>query len=202
METPLCGRSGGHTGTAPTVSFGRIARGRLVSLGWIVWKWLFCLYGSAWKSMMEMGRGGACVPACVAPQGRIHRSSPRAQYVCFWYGNAASRTFGRVHRHRPYGFVWMDCAWVVDGVGWIMRGRLVSFGQITCGWLMPCGWITRGRLISFGWITCRRWHCPFAILPVCLYAFSFFMLFISVAFIFSMDSDEGIQKNGIFVPSL
>ena len=30
----------------------------------------------AWKKMMEMGRGGACVPARVAPQGRIHRSSP------------------------------------------------------------------------------------------------------------------------------
>ena len=43
--------------------------------------------------------------------------------------------------------------WVVDVV-WAnyARGRLVSFGQITCGWLMPCGWITRGRLISFGWI--------------------------------------------------
>ena len=27
METPLCGRSGGHTGTAPTVSFGWIACG-------------------------------------------------------------------------------------------------------------------------------------------------------------------------------
>ena len=26
--------------------------------------------------MMEMGRGGACVPARVAPQGRIHHSSP------------------------------------------------------------------------------------------------------------------------------
>ena len=25
------------------------------------------------KSMMEMGRGGACVPARVALQGRIHR---------------------------------------------------------------------------------------------------------------------------------
>ena len=31
METPLRGRSGGHTGTAPTVSFGQIAHGRLVS---------------------------------------------------------------------------------------------------------------------------------------------------------------------------
>ena len=33
METPLRGRSGGHTGTAPTVSFGQIVRGRLISFG-------------------------------------------------------------------------------------------------------------------------------------------------------------------------
>ena len=96
METPLCGRSGGHIGTAPTVSFGwiacecrmafgQIARGtvdfvwdelrvgRLVSFEWIARKWLFCLCGIAWKDMMEIGRGGACVPARVAPPGRIHR---------------------------------------------------------------------------------------------------------------------------------
>ena len=35
METPLRGRSGGHTGAAPTVSFGQIACGRLVSFGQI-----------------------------------------------------------------------------------------------------------------------------------------------------------------------
>ena len=35
METPLRGRSGGHTGTAPTVSFGWIACGRLMTFGWI-----------------------------------------------------------------------------------------------------------------------------------------------------------------------
>ena len=56
METPLRGRSGGHTGTAPTVSFewitrgwvvsfGQIARRRLVSFGRIACKWLFCLCG-------------------------------------------------------------------------------------------------------------------------------------------------------------
>ena len=45
METPLRERSGGHIGTAPTVSFGQIARGRLMSLGRIVCKWLFCLLG-------------------------------------------------------------------------------------------------------------------------------------------------------------
>ena len=33
METPLRGRSGGHAGTAPTVSFGQIACGRLISFG-------------------------------------------------------------------------------------------------------------------------------------------------------------------------
>ena len=50
----------------------------------------------------------ACVPARVAPQGRIHCSFPHTMRV-FWYGNAAARTFGRAHRHRPYGFVWVDC---------------------------------------------------------------------------------------------
>ena len=33
METPLRGRSGGHAGTAPTVSFGQIARGWFCLLG-------------------------------------------------------------------------------------------------------------------------------------------------------------------------
>ena len=31
--------------------------------------------------------------------------------------------------------------------GWIGGGRLIPFGQITCGWLVSCGW-----LMSFGWI--------------------------------------------------
>ena len=38
METPLRGRSGGHAGTAPTVSFGQIVRKRLISFGWIARK--------------------------------------------------------------------------------------------------------------------------------------------------------------------
>ncbi|WP_081759405.1 hypothetical protein [Prevotella sp. HJM029] len=36
METPLRERSGGHTGTAPTVSFGWITRKRLMSFGWMM----------------------------------------------------------------------------------------------------------------------------------------------------------------------
>ena len=49
METPLCGRSGGHTGAAPTVSFGRITSGWLVSFGQIVhglripFGWIACM---------------------------------------------------------------------------------------------------------------------------------------------------------------
>ena len=37
-----------------------------------------------------------------------------------WYGNAAARTFGRAHRHRPYGFV----GWIARGgvfVGWLVK---------------------------------------------------------------------------------
>ena len=34
---------------------------------WIARKWLFCLCGIVRKNMMEFGRGGACVPARVAP---------------------------------------------------------------------------------------------------------------------------------------
>ena len=45
----------------------------LVAFGWIAREWLFGLCGIAWKNMTEIGRGGACVPARVAPQGRIHR---------------------------------------------------------------------------------------------------------------------------------
>ncbi|SJZ98061.1 hypothetical protein SAMN02745202_01665 [Segatella oulorum] len=84
METPLRRRSGGHTGTAPTVRLGglrvnvewhlgRLRVEQLVSLWKIVRKWLFCLCGIVRKNMMEIGRGGAYVPARVAPQGRIHR---------------------------------------------------------------------------------------------------------------------------------
>ena len=74
--------------------------------------------------LVEIGRGGACVPARVALQGRIHRSSPAHNTCIFWYGNAAARPVGRARRRRPYvfclrelrvdvrpyGFVWVDYA--------------------------------------------------------------------------------------------
>jgi len=44
---------------------------------------LFRLYGITWKNMVEMGRGGAYVPARVALQGRIHHSFP-AHNACIF----------------------------------------------------------------------------------------------------------------------
>ena len=38
METPLRGRSGGHIGTAPTVSFGQIAHGTVDDV-WADYAW-------------------------------------------------------------------------------------------------------------------------------------------------------------------
>ena len=54
----------GIAGTQPmlAVGYGRIARG-----------WMMLFNGMVQKGMMEIGRGGACVPARVALQGRIHR---------------------------------------------------------------------------------------------------------------------------------
>ena len=89
---------------------GRLRMERLILLGRIVCKWLFCLCGIAWKNITERGRSGAYVPVRVAPQGRIRRSLPAYNACIFWYGNAATRTFGRTRRHRPYGFVWVDDA--------------------------------------------------------------------------------------------
>ena len=50
METPLRERSGGHAGTAPTVSFGWITHGRFASFGWIArgtvdFVWVDCVGG-------------------------------------------------------------------------------------------------------------------------------------------------------------
>ena len=70
---------------------------------------------------MEVGRGGACVPARVVPQGRIHRSSPRTMRVFLaWKRRCADVRAGT--QARPYDFVWgiargtvgvvwVDCAW-------------------------------------------------------------------------------------------
>ena len=115
--------------------------------------------------MMEIGRGGAYVPARVAPQGRIHRSIPHAQYVYFWYGNAATRTFGRTRRRRPYAFclrelrvdicpygiVWVDYMWVVDVV-----------------------WADYAWAVDAVWLGCTRMFAPYAFrLMDCVWIYAF-----------------------------
>ena len=64
--------------------------GRLMSLGWIACKWLFCLCGMCGKILR--GVVGA-VPMCppVSPsRGASIVHPPRTMRV-FWYGNAAAR---------------------------------------------------------------------------------------------------------------
>ena len=54
-----------------------------MSFGWIVRKWLFCLCGIVRQNITERGRGGAYVPARVAPQGRIRHLFP-AHNACIF----------------------------------------------------------------------------------------------------------------------
>ena len=106
---------------------GGLRVGRLVLFGWIVCKWLFCLCGIAWKNMMEIGRGGACVPARVAPQGRIRRSYPHTMCVFLaWKRRCADVRAGT--QAPPLRFHW----------GGLRVGRLMSFGWIACKWYFVC----------------------------------------------------------------
>ena len=105
METPLRGRSGGHTGTAPTVSFEQIARRtgwcrlsrlrveRLAPLGWVAHKWLFCLHGIVWKNMMKWV---GAVPVCPPVSPHKGASVVKSSCVNGCGGNQACRacTFG------------------------------------------------------------------------------------------------------------
>ena len=88
---------------------------------------------------MEVGRGGAYMPARVALQGRIHHSFP-AHNVCIFGMETPLR--GRSGGH-------IGTAPTVR-LGRLHVGRLISLGQIVCGRLVPFGWITCGWLISFG----------------------------------------------------
>ena len=94
---------------------------------------------------MEIGRGGACVPARVALQGRIRRSSP-AHNACVFIMETPLRERSGGHAG---------------------TAPTVSFGWIAYGWLVSFGWIARGRLTPFGWMmrVCRRslvWRFPWA----------------------------------------
>ena len=85
---------------------------------------------------MEMGRGGACVPARVAPQRRIHRYPPRTM-------RDAQNLFP----------VWKRrCADVRAGTqAPPLRFRL---GRLRADGWYRLGELRVGRLMSFGWIAC------------------------------------------------
>ena len=66
----------------------------------------------AWKNMMEIGRGGACVPARVALQGRIHRSSP-AHHACIFGMETPlrGRSGGHTGAAPTVSFGWIGRGW-------------------------------------------------------------------------------------------
>ena len=68
-----------------------------------------------WKNMMEFGRGGAYVPARVAHQGHIHRSSPAHNARIFGMETPLrGRSGGHAGAAPTVSFG--CCTWVVDGV--------------------------------------------------------------------------------------
>ena len=65
----------------------------------------------------EMGRGGACVPARVALQGRIHRSFP-AHNACVFGMETSLRGRSGGHTGASPTVSFGDYAWVVGAV-WV-----------------------------------------------------------------------------------
>ena len=66
----------------------------------------FVCVGCVRQNITERGRGGACVPARVAPQGRIHRSFPRAQCVYFGMETPLRGRSGGHTGTAPTHFAW------------------------------------------------------------------------------------------------
>ena len=132
METPLRGRSGGHTGAAPTVSFGwiaggrlisfgQIAGGRLISFGLITRKWLFCLCGLRGKIWWRWV-GAVPVYPPVSPCKGAYIVHLPAHNACI-FGMETSL------RGRSGGHAGAAPTVSLDVVRWM----LMSFGQITRG---------------------------------------------------------------------
>ena len=100
-----------------------VARGRLMSFGWIACKWLFCLCRIVWKNITERGRGGACVPARVPHKGASIVKFPAYNVCIFGMETPLRRRSGGHIGTAP-----------TVSFGWIACGRLISFGWIACGW--------------------------------------------------------------------
>ena len=136
--------------------FGWIARGRLVAFGWIACKWLFGLGGIAWKNMMEIGRGGACVPARVALQGRIRRSFPVRDACIFGMETPLRRRSGG-HTGAAPTVSFGDCAW--DGWCRLGKCRVGIISSVARRALHICKWL-RSILRAWGWNGFRAGRRP------------------------------------------
>ena len=64
------------------------------------------------KCITEIGRGGACVPARVAPQGRIHRSFPAYNAYVFCMETPLRRRSGGHAGTAPT----VSFGWIVHGM--------------------------------------------------------------------------------------
>ena len=142
METPLRERLGGHTGTAPTVSFGWIACsgwyrlrglcvGRLVSFGWI-----------------------ACVILFVCWENGAHEPTPSVLYFCqprvaddrrlprvkSWRGIYAigivlfliNFRMGKSFANNPFAAVWWWCAMRKSTTPKGVASSLTSLPRVGC----------------------------------------------------------------------
>ena len=119
---------------------GGLCMGRLMAFGLITCKWLFCLYGIVWKNITEFGRGGACVPARVALQGRIRRSF-LAHDACIFGMETPLR--GRSGGHTgtaptvSFGWVMMCDEKEYNPQGGSLLAYIVTQGRLRCT-CQPC----------------------------------------------------------------
>ena len=130
--------------------FGRIAHERLMPFWGLRVNDYFVCMGLCGKILRSVvGAVPVCPPA--SPCKGASTIHSHAQCVYFWYGNAATRTFGRAHRHRPYGFVWADCVWAVGFVWRITCGTVdvvwgIAHGTFDVVWV-DCAWV----VLFVGW---------------------------------------------------
>ena len=98
------------------------------------------MYGIVWKNITEMGRGGACVPARVALQGRIRRSF-LAHDACIFGMETPLR--GRSGGHTgtaptvSFGWVMMCDEKEYNPQGGSLLAYIVTQGRLRCT-CQPC----------------------------------------------------------------
>ena len=145
METPLCERSGGHTGTAPTVSFGWIAYGRLILLGGLCANGYFVCVGLRGKILRSVV---GAVPVC--PPASPHRGASVVHSPCMM------RVFLAWKRR---------CADVRAGTqAPPLRCRL---GRLCVGWLAPLGGVAHKWLFCLHGIVWKNMMKWVGAAPVC-----------------------------------